>query len=49
MKFLKAFDKWLKGKCDSLPKQRQKQIVIGIFILYGLLSFITIGYFIYQF
>ncbi len=49
MKLLKKYDQWIKDKCDSLPKKRQQHIVIGVFILYGLLSLVTIGYFIYQF
>ncbi len=44
MKFLKQCDKWLKEKCDSLPKKRQQQIVIGILIIYGLLTIITVLY-----
>ncbi len=44
MKLLKKYDQWLKDKCNSLPKKRQQQIVIGILIIYLLLTIITIIY-----
>lgn len=44
MKFLDKYDKWLKNKCDSLPQKRQQQIVIGILIVYVLLTIITVLY-----
>lgn len=48
MKTLKNLEKWIENKCNSLPPKRQKQIVIGILIIYVLLSLLSIVYYVYK-